>query len=163
MEAIDKKRIGYCRKLARSVIQRYEKEHGIINPPVPIEDIARWSGFSVELLERIGDEHSALMLNDQKLIGINKNHHVHRRRFSLGHELGHFYLDHPPEDDCDEEEIKLYNQEADEFSSELLIPLHLLKESLKDTTDINLLSKLFLVSSSAMTVKMISQRKLFSI
>jgi len=158
-----KKRVGYCRNKARQVLRAFEKERGEVKPPVPVIEIAEWSGFRVEMLETLDDEHSALLLVEFKMIGVNKLQHVHRQRFSVGHELGHHYLNHPPESECEEEEIECFNKEADEFSAELLIPLHLLNETLKHTTDIIQLSHIFLVSPSAMAIKISSQRKLFSL
>lgn len=160
---IDKKRIGYCRNAARGVLKKYEKKRGPVKPPVPVEDIAKWAGFEIEIDDGMDDAHSALLLIEFKVIQVNSNHHVHRRRFSIGHELGHFYLAHPPETECDEEEIELYNKEANEFSAELLVPLHLLKESLKQAKEILALSKIFLVSPATLTIKISSQHKLYDL
>lgn len=148
------KRTGYVRNMARKILSQ---EYKILNEdclPINIEKIARNLGFEIQLLDRMEDHHSALILKiqDVKLIGLNKKHHIHRRRFSLGHELGHYILDHPPEEDCKEDEIKIFNQEADEFAGELLVPYQLLKE-LIHSNSIDELSKLFLVSRDVIIIR----------
>ena len=100
----------------------------------------------------MNSRHSAIVNKEKKLIGLNKKHHIHRRRFSLGHELGHIYLDHPPEEECEKFDIKIYNQEADEFASELLVPLSIFKEVVKQF-NIDKLSNLFLVSRDVIIIK----------
>jgi Zn-dependent peptidase ImmA (M78 family) len=161
MSDIDKKRVGYCRNKARWVLQKYEKECGVITPPVPVIEIAHWTGFEIMFLEGLDAKHSAIVDLESKIIGINQDHHVHRQRFSIGHELGHLYLQHPPEDDCEEDETGVYDKEADEFSAELLVPLSLLNKALREISNINELSRLFLVSPSALTIKICSQKKLY--
>ncbi|MBI2619734.1 MAG: ImmA/IrrE family metallo-endopeptidase, partial [Ignavibacteriales bacterium] len=86
----------------------------------------------------------------QMLIGINRNHHLHRRRFSVGHEIGHLLLNHPPEIACNSAEIILYDREADECASELLMPEELLAPMARKVSGIEQLSRMFQVSVQAM-------------
>ena len=155
------KRRGYCRKLARKVINDYFKENPSIELPIPVEKIAIYNGFEMFDLESLDSNQRAIFFNskedNRKLIGLNKNYHIHNKRFSIGHELGHYFLGHPPEFDCNEEEIKVYNQEADEFSGELLLPLEILKEKIKEVKDVKELARIFQVSDQALFIKIQNQ------
>lgn len=163
MDTLDlsKKRIHYCREKARKVLKKFERENGKTKLPIPINKVAEYYGFEIYPLDTIPSEQSAIVIIDsnsrRKLIGINASHHENRQRFSVGHELGHFFLQHPAENQCDENEIKLFNQEADEFSAELLIPVRLLKQHLAQCKDVKILAKLFKVSEQTMWIKIKQQ------
>ncbi len=156
-----KKRIGYAREEARKILkQYYGSTKKSFCPPIPVFDIAKSFGFEVDYLERIDESRSAIMIPEHKLIGLNKSHHIHRQRFSVGHELGHYFLNHSPEEELEKEGIDLCDKESDEFSAELLIPLELLKKQMKFEQDIEALSKTFNVSITALVIKITSQNLL---
>lgn len=123
---------------------------------VPVEEVAEYYGCEVYELDNLGKDQRAIHLvhEDRKLIGVNSGYHVHNKRFSIGHELGHSILRHPAESDCDEDEIKEYNREADEFAADLLMPRHMVKEALNQHHNLNSLSRAFLVSTQAMTIQL---------
>ncbi len=146
-------RVAYCISVAQHTLRRFQKERGVVQPPIPIDEITRWLGFQVIPLSSVDDEFSALVSVKDKLIGLNANHHAHRQRFSIAHELGHILLKHPPESRCATHEIRLYNAEADFCASELLIPQDLLNEWLKKTLNTVELARIFNVSIEAMTHK----------
>jgi len=157
----EKKRVGFARNHARNLLERFKSAIGPkIEYEVPIIDIAKYLGFHIENLDSMADHHSAIIYPDNMLIGLNKNHHEHRQRFSLGHELGHYLLKHPPEFELPLEEIKICNREADEFSGELLVPLESLKRSLNHTKSISDLARLFNVSQDVITIRLLSQNLL---
>ena len=147
MSELSKKRTGYCRSAARSLLARYNKDNSGTNLPVPVCKIAQYKGYQVVRLESLPDEHSAIVELSEKLIGVNQRHHPHRRRFSIGHELGHVCLEHPPEDEQSDDEVKLYNLEANEFAGELLVPLEILKRELQHGRDVEQLVEIFNVST----------------
>jgi len=160
-QAYEKKRVGFARNQARSLLERYQSTTGIkIDYEVPITDIAKHLGFHIELLDSLPDHHSAIIYPEDMLIGLNRRHHPHRQRFSLGHELGHHLLKHPPEFDVSLEEAKICNTEADEFSGELLVPLEALKRALNHTKPIPELSNLFNVSQEVLTIRILNQNLL---
>lgn len=160
------KHIGYARQKARTVLQEYFTKNPPERLPIPVREIAEFHGFEIYELKTMNKHQRAIKQDVQsegrKLIGLNANYHRHNQRFSIGHELGHYFLGHPPEEDCDEDQIKLYNSEADEFSAELLMPFSMLKEKLVEIKDIPSLAKVFDVSEQALSIK-ISQQKLLSI
>ncbi|MGD1044187.1 MAG: ImmA/IrrE family metallo-endopeptidase [Bacteroidota bacterium] len=157
------KRIGYARERARSLLLEFFSAKGS-SFPVKIEDLADYFGFEIYKLDSLNLHQRGILkvLSDEnrRLIGVNSKHHRHSQKFSVGHELGHFFLSHPSEDDCDDEEIKIYNQEADEFSAELLIPLSILKEKLQDGWTPSSLCSYFDVSEEALWIKIQNQKLL---
>lgn len=160
-QTFDKKRIGFARKQARSLLEKFKSAtRPKIEYEVPIINIAEYLGFHVENLDSMADHHSAIIYPDDMLIGLNKSHHPHRQRFSLGHELGHFLLKHPPEFELPPEEARICNREADEFSGELLVPLESLKRSLNHTKSISDLARLFNVSQDVITIRLLNQNLL---
>jgi Zn-dependent peptidase ImmA (M78 family) len=156
----NKPRIGYVREFARKILKQNYSQLNESDLPINVEKIVTNLGFEVHRLDSMDNEHSAIIIREDKLIGLNSKHHIHRLRFSLCHELAHFLIDHPPEEDCTIEEIKLYNQEADEFASELLVPLELFKATIK-SRNTDELSILFLVSRHVIIIKFQTSR-LFS-
>ena len=160
-QAYEKKRIGFVRNQTRNLLKRFKKKFGRhIDYEVPIIDIAEYLGFQVTCLDSMSDHHSAIIYPDGRLIGLNKSHHPHRQRFSLGHELGHYLLKHPPEFELPPEEAKICNREADEFSGELLVPLESLKRALNTTNTISELAHLFNVSQEVLTIRILNQNLL---
>ena len=153
MDNISNKRVSFCRKMARKLL----KEYSVIALPVPVEKIAEANGFIVKELD-FDDSISGRLIREKKAIGINKNHALVRRRFSMAHELGHYFLEHPDESSYFDykEQRKIYDSEANEFAAELLMPLNLLKEEYSRNRDLDALAKIFLVSKEALTIKMLN-------
>ena len=123
-------------------------------PPIAIDVLASSLGYQVVLLYSVDDACSAIVSTRDKLIGINGKHHRHRQRFSLGHEMAHIILKHPPESRCSRAEIELYNAEADECAAELLMPQTLIHKWLVRTRKTADLASIFDVSEEAMTVRL---------
>lgn len=73
---------------------------------------------------------------DERISGIllNSNQPERRNRFSLGHEIAHFFLGHYPDKDIEETKLGRHTlkteKDADAFSSELLVPSSLLQSEL---------------------------------
>lgn len=147
------KRSRLCVEAARETLLQYSKGRGPVKPPIRIESIAESLGFQVILLYSVGEEFSGLVSTRQKLIGVNGKHHRHRRRFTIGHELAHIILKHPPESHCTAKEIVLYNSEADACAAELLMPTDVLSRWLPLTQNVANLAYTFDVSEEAMKVK----------
>lgn len=161
MQTPDKKRIGYSREMARKMLDEFFRNSPPIRLPVPILDVAKYYGFEIYPLDNLNTHQRALKFEvpgeDRKLIGINSQYPLVNQRFSIGHELGHFYLAHPAEGETDEDETKIYDKEADEFSAELLIPYNILKEKLISGLKPKELAILFLVSEQALFIKIQNQ------
>lgn len=110
---------------------------------------------------------------DNKLfLGVNSDHHEHRRRFTIAHEIGHYVL-HSGEIlhyDTDElEKIFLRSDdisspeeiEANHFAAELLMPEELILKCIEDDErSIKVLAERFNVSEGAMRYRLTNLRLL---
>lgn len=152
----------FVRQMAKKILS----ESNIEAPPVNLLLILAAHGIGYEEIDDFPDTVDALFINDGAKVyaAVNARQHLHRQRFSLAHELGHFFL-HPygmPEDAVSidnpptgEEEMATATKsptemEADLFAGELLVPLELLKAHLRE--GIPELSKLFQVSEQVVSI-----------
>lgn len=136
---------------------------GCKNPPVPVEEIAKKFGLTVFEFD-FPNNISGVLKTQEKVIGVNKNHHSIRRRFSVAHELGHFLLGHEPGrdgkiiDDDSEKPIS-FEREANLFASFLLMPSEWIKKRWKEKKineqTIKELSNEFNVSAQALTIRIL--------
>jgi Zn-dependent peptidase ImmA (M78 family) len=153
----DHARIGFPREMARKILKRY----AVTRPDTPLEEIARGEGLEI-LFRRWPNSVGALLLRKNRIIGVNSNHHPHRQRFSIAHELGHYFLNHRLDDyekniildnpPAGDDFSRIQNREADEFASELLVPLAILKDSYKKIKDDTALADIFNVSREVMFI-----------
>jgi len=97
-------------------------------PPISLDLF--WNKFDI-VVKRIDLELvSGIIIKDQKLslIAVNKNMGLPRIRFTLAHELGHFILPHNRSVfSCNESQVDRWEQEANRFAAELLMPQPLIK------------------------------------
>jgi Zn-dependent peptidase ImmA (M78 family) len=101
--------------------------------------------------------------NNHCYIEINKEHHPHRKRFTIAHELGHYCLHHDLlkiEKKILERSDKIFTKddivkekEADDFAAELLMPEDIFIQKSKELTP-NELSEYFFVSISAIHTRL---------
>lgn len=131
------------RKVAENVREKYVTPVDQI--PVPIEEILEFKlGFSIEPEWQLRDrtDAEAILLGDLKTIKIDNHcyfneHLVKRLRFTLAHELGHFFLHNQEiqsfrfnsiEDwinfrkSIDEDDLEWFEKQANEFAGRLLVP-----------------------------------------
>lgn len=101
--------------------------------PVNVVDIARAYGFSVYQLSMdsnvsgliIVDSENIQGFDTNKVIVINADHSFTRKRFTVAHELGHYFLrDKPQQCFAHRDAGRVDNEERDanRFASELLMP-----------------------------------------
>lgn len=68
------------------------RKYRISGPPVPVHKIAKQEGIQILDLPGAEDISGALVRKGPKtVIAVNPRHHMHRRRFTVAHELGHFF------------------------------------------------------------------------
>lgn len=153
-------RAAFVRKMASKVL----KESRIDTPPVDLVAILRKHGIEYEQVEDFPDSVDALIIEDDAKVyaAVNSRHHLHRRRFSLAHELGHYFLhkdgrfeepitmDSSPSEEDEFGSKDPAETEADLFAGELLVPLEMLKLHVKK--GIPELSKIFLVSEQVVSI-----------
>lgn len=123
-----------------------------INPVIPGED-HEFSGF----LDSNGEK---------PVMYVNAGESVARQNWTIAHELGHYYLQHEPDewgiawrDQSDKNE---FEQEADYFAACLLVPEQMLRDLMRKfklkPEDSLLLSQMFGVSEQAMKNRLNSLR-----
>ncbi len=159
--------VGYARRL----ITRYR----VLQPAVDVVDIARRLNIEVKFEEFPAGISGALYRGPERtIIAANQEHHEHRQRFTIAHELGHFFL-HP---DCPayydrENQVEMHfrakiagtvwdprETEANRFAAELLMPRRLLVEAIRKAQDFNAasLAEVFNVSGQAMAFRLAELR-----
>ena len=121
---------------------------GDVRPPIPVEEIAGGCGITdIRAVANFGFE-GALIANAEKtegLILVNSAARPQRRRFTVGHELGHLLNPwHVPPSDgfhCTSADLRADNPgvtgrpqweaQANEFASNLLLPRQLFSQDIK--------------------------------
>ncbi len=165
----------YIKRFARDLLE----EFGVTSPPVPVEQIAKQLGAQINEAPD-GEDLSGFMLRDQTtgevVIGVNKAHGEHRRRFTIAHELAHMLLHDQEQLHVDSSRrlqlIRRSGQssdgnvpieiEANVFAAEFLMPADLLEEDLltdenaniNDVSVIRTLANRYKVSNQAMTFRL---------
>jgi hypothetical protein len=130
---------AHARAKAREVL----RQHRVGRPPVIVHAIARELGFEVRESHQLGNLSGRLV---DKVIEVNANDPPVRRRFSVAHELGHYFLNTRHGDG------PVAEREADAFAGELLVPGHMLALAIEQTTDVGELTKIFKVSRQVLEI-----------
>ena len=139
-------------------------ESQVKEPPVDLVRILKAHGIQYEEVEGFPDSVDALIIEDGTKVyaAVNAGQHLHRRRFSLAHELGHYFLhrdgvtqdsvsiDNPPAEETGVDTKAPAEIEADLFAGELLVPLEMLKAHV--SLDIPAISKVFVVSEQVVSI-----------
>ena len=167
----------HIRQLVTDLLQN----NNIHSGQVDVFQIAKSLGIDV-ISEDASDDVAGFLVKDydQKtaVIGVNKNHSRRRRRFTIAHELGHFFL-HDYEgvhfdgrhsgslmflrDERAKKGTDVEEREANFFAAELLMPSSFLQTDLAEIREIFLndedpnlkvLAKKYDVSSQALTFRL---------
>lgn len=151
------------------------KKANVRTIPVPIEDVAY--SEKIKISKAPSADFSGLLIrkDGHALIGVNSSEAVVRQRFTIAHELGHFFL-HPQKDTFvdfrkgnKKGEVRSPREKhADMFAAALLMPKdRLLKDFKKVAKDgfsehsIGTLAKQYAVSEDAMRIRLINLSSLF--
>jgi Zn-dependent peptidase ImmA (M78 family) len=167
------------RKQIRDMVESLLGQHKITRAPVPVDKIAKELGIQIKL-DKVDDALSGFIVRDKgkrALIGANKAHHPNRQRFTIAHELGHYFLHAGYTVHLDEGRlaytVNLRNsessrgedndeREANLFAAELLMPAKFLREDLEgleldllgDSKFLTDLAKKYSVSLQALTFRL---------
>jgi Zn-dependent peptidase ImmA (M78 family) len=150
---------GPRKKFAIAMAQKLLRAAGITEAPVSLRRIIECAEKDRKLtviMDKIPGNLSGIMVKVGELdeastfISVNADDPWCRRRFTLGHELGHMFLEHAGCAGSGTYE----EREAHVFSAELLIPKALIKQDIKKTPNIPALAKRYLVSQQALTIKL---------
>ena len=151
--------LGPRKKFAVAMAQKLIKASGITDAPVSLREIiacAKKDRNLTVVIDKIPGKLSGIMVKVGELedastfIGVNADDPWCRRRFTLGHELGHMFMEHSG---CTGENT-YEEREAHAFAGELLIPTEFIKRDIKKTPNIPALAKRYLVSQQALTIKL---------
>lgn len=135
----------------------------IYEAPVPIDQLAQNCGALV-LMAEMSDGLSGLVfeVDEGAVIAVNSRHRRNRRRFSLGHELGHYLLDHHDRfhidvDDSDDPGFDWQVERlANQFAAEVLMPRELVSAHYQEIQDAFQLADRFQVSELAMGFRLVN-------
>lgn len=157
-------------RLAESLLLKCD----ITEPSVPVEKIANHLGLSIEYAEFGTSVSGVLVMSGQSgTIGINKNEPRVRQRFSIAHEIGHYWFHRDSSDVFIDDNFNIqfrdvrsstgearHEIQANMFAACLLMPASLLRKEverghieLADDEQLKKLAGLFEVSVAAMTYR----------
>lgn len=162
-------RYSYIERLAERLLE----QSGVVQPPVPIEQMARAAGCKI-VPAKLRDVSGILVRSaESATIGYNSDHAITRRRFTIAHELGHYLLHEGKEIRYDYDfKINLRSSassegrdveeiEANFFAASILIPDNILAHDprteyldLEDDSKIEMLAKSYKVSRQAMSLRL---------
>ncbi|HET7171899.1 MAG TPA: ImmA/IrrE family metallo-endopeptidase [Gaiellales bacterium] len=159
---------------ARRALRRFSDTYRLTAPPV---DVAELAGSLCRLRVRLGDDLRALvnaapdvhvsgvLLPAAWEIWVRRDESETRRRFTIGHEIGHHFLHsdgatvlcRAADVDQAEEAARLKERQANRFAAELLMPEPLIRERVKrDGLDVTELARTFDVSPIAMAYRLVN-------
>jgi len=164
-------RISEVQRRSRALVH----EMGIEELPVDILDVATRLGITVVTKPLEEDISAVLVLNGHRAaIGVNENHHLHRQRFSIAHELAHYMLHRDAANVFVDSTLTFYRDgrsaegvyeqeiEANAFAAELLMPAELVRYEVKrsevdihDDVAIARLAARFKVSQQALMIRLV--------
>jgi Zn-dependent peptidase ImmA (M78 family) len=170
MADVERANLERATKSARELLE----SHGVQQPPVDVDAIAKAEGVQV-VYEELEDRISGILVqkDDATIIGVNKLHHAHRQRFTLAHELGHYTL-HPHNPTVWVDDLMVHFRgenmyapatpeevEANAFAATLLMPEEFLKHDLAgrvidvlDEVAVRRLAQRYRVSPQALTIRL---------
>lgn len=158
MNAQEKKLPGLRRDPIEKKVALLLKKHGIIKTPIPVKEIAEQEGIDVRFQPFNGESDISAVLkrgSTKTIIGVNSSHSSTRQRFSIAHELGHYFLHQDEGIFVDfgksfgnKPTIRYRNSvssmavskdeiEANRFAASLLMPFSLLKHSVEQILEKN--------------------------
>jgi Zn-dependent peptidase ImmA (M78 family) len=135
------------------------RERGISTPPVDVIAIAEAYGIRVKEVDGAEWDGAVDMgrPGEPPTIYVNSSSSATRQRFTIAHELGHFFLHGDRQrafrDTFSSQGLHLHEIEANRFSAELLMPAHWVKAYLRYESPIQLADR-FNVSFQAMTIRL---------
>lgn len=154
----------------RRIVKKILAENNVTSFPIPIEKILK--KYNITLRYSIFEDKVSGLLykkNDKDIISVNSLHPSVRQRFTIAHELGHFFLEHQAElfidkgnlyrDNRSKEGNIQWEKDANKFAAELLMPENFIRElieneDLEDAADLENLASIIDVSSQALTYRL---------
>ena len=171
-------RISAIKNITRSLLE----DTGLYSVPVNLDHLTKALDIHVLEINDIGLSGYALQKDGVKYIGVNVNESEPRKRFTVGHELGHLFLHRETDINYDQGGLMMLRDdnsstgddikevEANRFAAELLMPEDLLTQDINEMKNsnsfdmdsdeyintISLLAKKYDVSTQAMNIRLSS-------
>jgi Zn-dependent peptidase ImmA (M78 family) len=164
--------LSFSRQALEDLARTTLVEHGLLSVPVDPVVLASRLGVAVYNAKFSEDNLAALLSRrgDNVTILINESDPPYRKRFSIGHELGHHLLhlqgdgevvDHTPDmfrvaDPTLEQREPGWRQEveANQFAAALLMPGDLVRNEWENNPSLPFLARMFNVSEEAMAIRL---------
>jgi len=148
-------RADVVERKALEVLRRF----GLGEPPVALEDICRAEGLAV--CSRPFDYVAGLFVNDDvfPVIVVNSRQPSTRQRFTVAHELGHYYLRHKRSSFAEPGGASRQERDAERFAANLLMPAAWVRRYWTTYGDnaenrVSIIAALFDVSRAALRVRL---------
>lgn len=150
-------------KKAEEVLKKYN----ITEPIVNVFEIAENENLKIKFVDMPDgfNEVAGFMGKDGRTIYVNDADPVNRQTFTIAHELGHYFLQHQPDERGVLYRWSKFNgktpveQEANCFAGNLLVPKKMLKEQMKryglDENSLTILADLFGVSKEVIKYRLL--------
>lgn len=142
-------------------------------PPIDVDFLAEKVGINL-VYDELDDDVSGFLIKkkDKVFLAVNSNHHPNRQRFSIAHELGHYFLHLNNTSKVFIDKTVYYRNidsssgkyqqeiEANAFAADLLMPKDMLEKELdkfgEELTDLDIyrLANRFGVSQQAMGLRL---------
>jgi len=143
---------------AKNLAKKILSEVGLKTPPILLRKIVAHLKpiYNLEIYARedFGEFLSGIRVTEGELstIGYNQKHSIHRKRFTVAHEIGHVVMSHPNITTFTNlESNDPFETEANQFAAELLMPFVMLKNDIKNgIKNPRLLADRYNVSEEAM-------------
>jgi Zn-dependent peptidase ImmA (M78 family) len=170
-----RKRLYDIEDLAFNII----KNSGLSKHPVNVQLIAEQYAITIIFYAFTDDICGVLVEKDKTFtIGINKDHHINRQRFTIAHELGHYFLKHQRQgifvdenpmnqsvlmfrDSFSSTGENSQEREANAFAAALLMPRVFIENYIKENNvnlveelELEKMAKSFNVSTGAMAFRL---------
>ena len=143
-------------KLARDILHALKIEEPPVDMDAVIAYVSKDRSASIRLerhgfIDKVSGAH--MSKGDRHLIAYNRDHHPHRQRFTIAHELGHLILEHADLRNNEDDYASRNPEEtaANKFAAEILAPLEFLKKDFDaGIRDVKALAQRYKVSEEMM-------------
>lgn len=165
---LDRMKRDEISKKVEKLLQKFD----VRRPPVPVEKLTKKLGILLAPLPADDEISGAIIRKDRRVvIAVNPAHHINRQRFTIAHELGHYFLHEGLETHVDQNfRVAWRNSEsskaidwneiqANRFAAELLMPTSFMLKDLDsleavDRHAVALLATKYVVSPDAMKIRL---------
>ena len=153
-------------------VEKLLRKFDVRRPPVPVDKLTKKLGLLLAPLPADDEISGAIIRKDGRVvIAVNPAHHINRQRFTIAHELGHYFLHEGLETHVDQnlrvawrnaessKAIDWNEIQANRFAAELLMPTAFMLKDLDslEVVDIHavaLLAAKYVVSPGAMKIRL---------